>query len=387
MLRRLLGNQKGGVLAFVMASMLFFLALVGMVADLGFVYLEHARLQNAVDAAALAGALSLPNKTDKATSNANLYYGQNLLPDDPNKKITLTPTYSNNSNQINIRVDGSADTYFLNGVGKFLKALGISSTDMSKMTITVYAAALVKTGASAAGHCFDYTIFSGSDFDMLPLNGSGLYVDGSVHSDDNLKINGANITVTGLAEAVAQINVNGTNIIIGSQSPNTGVHIDMPDYSSQIQASALIKLNGNQQYNGNGLNVTGNMFINGDFQMNGTTITGTGTILATGNIKNNGNNITHTGASGQVCYYSQNGDITINGNNITIDGILYAPKGAIHINGNNITINGRIVANTVQINGSGLRVNGAANPVTSLPTASGPTTVSLVPYYPTTPDQ
>ncbi|MDR3592672.1 MAG: hypothetical protein P4N41_23700, partial [Negativicutes bacterium] len=265
---------------------------------------------------------------------------------------------------------------FLDGVGKVLKALGISNSDMSGMAITVYASAATKQGTAA--HCFDYTIFSGSDFDMLPLNGSGLYVDGSVHSDDNLKINGSNITVTGLAEAVAAINVNGTKISIGSQSPNTGVHIDMPDYASQIQASALTKYSSSLQFNGNNLDVTGNIYVNGDFQMNGTTIAGTGTILATGNIKNNGNNITHTGASGQVCYYSQNGDITINGNNITIDGILYAPKGAIHLNGNNITINGRIVANTVQINGSGLRVNGTANPVISLPGAGSG--VALVPY-------
>ena len=114
--------------------------------------------------------------------------------------------------------------------------------------------------AGSAGQAFNYAIFSGSDFDMLPLNGSGLYVDGSVHSDDNLKINGTNITVTGLAEAVAQINVNGTGITIGSQSPNTGKHIDMPDYSSQIQTSALTKFNANQIYNGTNLNVTGNIY-------------------------------------------------------------------------------------------------------------------------------
>ena len=114
--------------------------------------------------------------------------------------------------------------------------------------------------------------------------------------------------------------------------------------------------------------------------MNGNNVTGTGVIMATGNISNNGtgNSITQTVAGGQVCYYSQNGNITINGNNITIDGILYAPKGYIHINGNNITVNGRIVANTVQINGSNFRVNGATNPVISLPGSGGTTSVALV---------
>jgi len=291
----------------------------------------------------------------------------------------MTYAFSSDSTRMDLTYSEYFPTFFFQIFNTLWAGLG--NTDgfiPDKVQIKVAAAAQLKQQPGSAGQAFNYTIFSGSDLDMLPLNGSGLYVDGSVHSDDNLRINGTNITVTGLAEAVAQININGTNITIGSQSPNTGTHIDMPDYSSQIQASALTKYNAGLQYNGNNLNVTGNIFVNGDFQMNGTTISGTGVILATGDIKNNGNNITHTGASGQVCYYSQNGDITINGNNITIDGILYAPKGSIHINGNYITINGRIIANTVQINGSNFRVNGATNPVISLSSSGTITSVALV---------
>jgi Flp pilus assembly protein TadG len=348
MLRRLANNQKGSVIALFAVVLVGFTGMLGLVVDVGYYYVEHARLQNGVDAAVLAGASQLPSTTSAQTMAASYAQRNGLL------KGTLVSTFSNGNNRLDVTYTEHFQTFFLN-------LLGFTGVDIK------VAAAAQLAGSSGP---FNYTIFSGSDFDMLPLNGSRLYVDGSVHSDDNLKINGSNITVTGLAEAVAQINVNGNNISIGSQSANTGKRIDMPDYSSQIKASALTTYNASQQYNGNNLNVDGNISVNGDFQMNGTTIAGNGVILATGNIKNNGNNITHTGDGGQVCYYSQNGDININGNDITIDGILYAPNGSIHINGNNITINGRIIGSTVQINGSNFTVNGATNPVTSLPSTS-----------------
>jgi len=373
MFRRLAGNQKGSIIALFAVTLIGLVIASGLVTDVGYLYVQHARLQNGVDAAALAGASQLPS-TGNAQTLATTYAQKNGLVNG-----TLTPTFSNSNMQLNLTYSEYFPTFFLQAFNALWQMAGNSSGLIpSQVQIQVVAAAALKQTAGSAGQAFNYTIFSGSDFDMLPLNGSNLYVDGSVHSDDNLKVNGSNVTVTGMAEAVAQINVNGNNIIIGSQSPNTGVHIPMPDYSSQIQASALTTYNASQQYNGNNLSVTGNIYVKGDFQMNGTTIAGTGVILATGNIKNNGNSITHTGASGQVCYYSQNGDININGNNITIDGILYAPNGNIHINGNNITINGRIIGNTVQINGSYFRVNGATNPVISLPGTGTTSSVALV---------
>ncbi|MDR3559883.1 MAG: pilus assembly protein TadG-related protein [Negativicutes bacterium] len=360
MLRKLVGNQRGSIIALFTLAFILITSMIGLVTDVGYLFWRHATLQNGIDAAALAGASLLPT-TASATSQAKNYLTFNKL--DPSH--LAAPTFSNNNMQINLSYTEHCQTFVLQMVGAALTAMHIDAGKLtSGVDVTVTAAALLKQGS--VGHAFDFTLFSGSDFDMLPLNGSNLTVNGSVHSDQNLKVNGSNIIVTGTAEAVGTINVNGNNISIGAQAPGVKP-VDMPDYSSQIAASALTTYNANQVYNGNNLNVTGNMYVKGDFQMNGTTIAGTGVILATGNIKNNGNSITHTGDSGQVCYYSQNGDITINGNNITIDGILYAPKGYIHINGNNITINGRVIANTVQINGSYFTANGAGFPVISLP--------------------
>jgi uncharacterized Zn-binding protein involved in type VI secretion len=88
-------------------------------------------------------------------------------------------------------------------------------------------------------------------------------------------------------------------------------------------------------------------------------------ILATGEIHINGNCISAS-TQDQVCIYSLE-DIKINGNNITIDGILYAPHGSIRFNGNNITINGKVIGNTVRFNGNNISINGDSSSVISLP--------------------
>jgi cytoskeletal protein CcmA (bactofilin family) len=343
MLRRFVNNERGSVIVLFALALTVLTGITGLVVDVGYLYGQHARLQNGVDAAVLAGAARLPN-TASAASTAGDYAESNGL-----ARASLVPAFSQNNQRIDLTYTETFPTFFLN-------VLGIDSA-----SIKVRAAA-----ALDAGGPFGFTIFSGSDTNLLPLNGSNLRVDGSMHSDQNLRINGSSITVTGNAEAHDTITVNGFGITIGGTRTEGAARIDMPDYTAQIQAIAATTYSTSQTFNGTSLNVDGSMYVDGSVTFNGNNISGTGSVLATGNITNNGNAITHTG-EGQMFLYSSNGNITINGNNITIDAILYAPNGNITINGNNITINGRCIGNTVTLNGSGLTVNGDSNPVTSLP--------------------
>ena len=70
-----------------------------------------------------------------------------------------------------------------------------------------------------------------------------------------------------------------------------------------------------------------------------------------------------------VCFCSKSGNIIINGSNATLDGILYAPGGSIIMNGSNQTVKGRVIANTVTINGSDLKIIGGTSGLASLPAA------------------
>ncbi len=348
MLRRLVNNERGSVIVLFALALTVLAGIAGMVVDVGYLYGQHARLQNGVDAACLAGAARLPNTVYAADMAEDYAESNGLVP------ANLEAAFSQGNRRIDLTYTENFPTFFFNVLG------------INNVSIKVTAAAALDVGGP-----FGFTIFSGSDTDILPLNGSSLYVDGSMHSDQRLRINGSGITVTGNIEAAGRdgadgdIQVNGTNInVLGTRTENAA-RIPMPDYSAQIEAIAAQRYGASQSFNGGNINVDGSIYVNGEVTFNGNSISGTGSVLATGDIHNNGNNITQTG-DGDVFLYSQNGDIHINGNNIAIDATLYAPNGNIVINGNNITINGRIVGNTVTINGTGNTVNGASNPVTSL---------------------
>jgi len=85
------GKQKGAVLALFVISMVVLIAMAGLALDVSHAYVDKTRLQNAVDAAALSGALTLMNthnettaETDAlATFNADLEaeFGSSLTPE------------------------------------------------------------------------------------------------------------------------------------------------------------------------------------------------------------------------------------------------------------------------------------------------------------------
>ncbi len=355
MLRKLLREERGSTIVILAGAMVVLMLMAGLVVDVGYLYMQKTMAQTGVDAAALAGAADLPDQ-GTARTNADKYAVLNGL-----ESSGLTSDFTKAPGRIDLTYAKEFDTFFM----RVMSILDSAST--GKVTVKV-AAAAQKAGP---GRAFDFTIFSGSLLDILPLNGTRLYVDGSVHSNDFLRVNGSNITITGVAEAVEKVIVNGTNISIGSQASGVAL-VDMPDYSSQIAAQAAAAnqvFYGNKTYNGSLINVHGSIHVNGAVTLNGNSISGTGAILASGSsgdIYINGNVINAESGS-QVALYSELGDIHVNGNRITIDGILYAPNGDIHINGTDLTVNGRIIAKTVHINGSNFRANGSNVAVTSLP--------------------
>ena len=70
--------------------------------------------------------------------------------------------------------------------------------------------------------------------------------------------------------------------------------------------------------------------ISGDVEIGGTTFEGDCYIIADGNITYNVNDFNSTG---RVFLYSQNGNITINGTNVNINGGIYAPNGNVSFKG------------------------------------------------------
>jgi hypothetical protein len=192
---------------------------------------------------------------------------------------------------------------------------------------------------AGAGGPFDAAIFSGSQLANLSLNGSDFDIRGRVHTNRNLIFNGSNTNVTKAAEAVGTVTVNGANMAVPTRSPGSRV-IDMPDLSAGVQAAAMAAgqvFQGSRLLSGTLLN-TNAMYVQGAVTANGSGINVTGTVMADLSITINGGGAMVTGTN-QVAFYSRNGDVVLNGSNMTLNGVLYAPNGRVIINGSGTTIN------------------------------------------------
>lgn len=348
-LRLNLKNDKGAIAIIAAVVIIVLIAMMGFVVDVGALYAEKAKLQNAMDSAALAGAQDLPNTAD-ATATANQYIQLNGY--DPSD---FTITFSDSNHVISI--SGTNNVGF-----SFMKVLGFQDSD-------VYSTADARK--TVVGDAFGYTLFSGSTSSTLTLNGSNQYIGGSSHSNQNFVANGSKITITGDCEAKGTITVNGSQINIPNRFPNDVV-INMPDFSEtlrlQAEAAGQVYI-GNKTFNGSSIVVDQPIYVDGNVTVNGSHFVGKGCVLATGNITFNGSNL-NASTDDAVCFYSKNGNITVNGSHAEFDGILYAPSGRITMNGSNQTVNGRVIANMITINGSGLTIQSGTGELESLPLGS-----------------
>ncbi len=339
-------DESGAVMVLVALGMVVLIGMMGVVIDGGRGYLERQKMQNALDAAALAGAQELPN-TSTATLTALEYASLNGL--NPDNLVVSFPS----SGMIRVECTEDIDMYFL------------PVFNINQKSVNAFAGAAQDYSPAWAS----YTLFSGSSSDRLQINGNTYYIDGSSHTNDDFKANGSSLTITGICDAVGSISVNGSSMSIPHRRAYSD-YIDLPDYSEQVREQAESAGNvyyTDMHYNGNSVNVENPICVDGEVHLNGNNINGCGAILAEEDIHINGNMINNS-SSDAICLYSQE-DIHVNGNDITISGILYAPNGEIKLNGNNINITGKVIANTISINGNTITITDDDSALQALPSS------------------
>ncbi len=344
-------NEKGTVIVLVALLMSVFLIGCAFVVDMGILYVNYGKLQNAIDATVLAAAQELPD-TISATNIANEYIELNGF-----SSADINVSFSDENNTINIT--GSKTINYL-----FARVFGLNSK-----TLSVSASAVKGNFPASTSKAFNYALFSGSSTSALTLNGSKQTINGSSHTNKNFSANGSQLTITGDSEAVTTVSVNGSQISIGRIVQNAPF-VDMPDFSDQIKTlsdNAGQTYTGDKTYSGN-VDVPSPIYVTGNLTVNGSRFSGKGTIVATGSITFNGSNVYAT-SEDSICFYSKTGNITINGSHAVLNGIVYAPKGTITMNGSNQTVNGRVIGNVVTINGSSLTITSRNNDLESLPAA------------------
>jgi hypothetical protein len=127
--RRLeLKEERGAALVWVAGSLVMLLAFSALAVDLAWIYLNSSRLQNASDAAALAGVVNLPGAPDIAQSDAEDAAGANGFPVGGANTVTATPL---SDNSLEATLTTSVPTYFL-------KVLGFNSIDVTRRSTAQY---------------------------------------------------------------------------------------------------------------------------------------------------------------------------------------------------------------------------------------------------------
>lgn len=213
--------------------------------------------------------------------------------------------------------------------------------------------------ASKQEKALEYTIFSGSNKSDLNLYGWKSSFSGNVYTGKNFNYGGSEFYVVGKIDAVGNITTNGWKTEITERNDGVDV-VEMPDFESVIldQAEPIEVFDESPTYIQDKNIINGSILVNGDVTVSGTTFEGDCYIIADGNITYNVNQFNTTG---RVVLYSRNGNVTINGSTITVNGIIYAPKGSVTFNTYDTTLNGRIVADTINFSGSIFNIIGSEN--------------------------
>ena len=222
---------------------------------------------------------------------------------------------------------------------------------------------------------FPYAIFAGSTSEDFSFQGWKSNITGDIYSGRNFLYQGSELTLEGYARTVGAIQPSGWKTdMTGYQEHATPIEI--PDWSASILAKEndMPAIDPSSFGSQKSVVANGYYYTDGDLTISSTDFTGDAVIVAKGNITYNVDSLnSNEEFEGRVHLYSEEGNITLNGTEIEIIGILYAPQGRVSINAYNTTINGRIVADKFSYIGSILNVTVTPSDLQFISSTSNPT--------------
>ena len=150
-------RQRGQVLVIFAGSLVALMMLMALVVDIGWYWSNGLRMQRAADAAALAGAVYMPDNFNKKPVNAqtavlDAAQRNGYVPD---ANTTITSTQDANPRQINVTITDKVGTFFL-------KVVGIQTLDASRSSPRSSYPMAEQAGNTASamgkGTCIDITM-------------------------------------------------------------------------------------------------------------------------------------------------------------------------------------------------------------------------------------
>lgn len=367
--KRMKNEESGQALVLVALMMVVLMGFAALAIDVGRLYSERTSLQVAADAAALAGAMELPNKNTAesiavhlAKENGKIKEGDSIIANTP---------FDEDLNKIEVVFTRTVQF-------SFARFLQISQSD-----ITVRAVA-EKKEAVLSNSTFDYAVFAGDA--ELKWNGGNFVIGGDIYGDKGIQLTGMGSVIDGhVVYGTGSVSVGGIYEGSPTQKKET-----MPDFSTLVKeqatangnhfpnqvefkekyydqpevpaTEAVYKNNGDLLTPANpgspaimGADIDGPIWVSGDLDID-QPIHGKGIIYADGIYKYSYNDVTSPSMA-SICFYSEN-DIIFNGGSGKISGILYAPNGTIEINGTpqENKVFGRMISKDVTVNGNGYTI-------------------------------
>ena len=207
----------------------------------------------------------------------------------------------------------------------------------------------------------NYALFTSGD-ETLSLYTNETNITGDVHSNRGFYYQGTKLAVNGTVEAADTVEIttsSGADCQKVSARKEQAETVEMPDITGEVYH--YCKEHGKvydqtKSFDSNALVVEQPVVVEGDVSFNATYFLGKGIIYAKDSITYNVGSLT-TPDDSRVLLASENGNITLNGSEINLDAVLYAPNGCVSVNANNFTLNGRIIAKQVRINGTLININ------------------------------
>ncbi len=116
MMNKLLKNEQGNMLVLSAIGLTFVIGFAAWAIDVGYVLTANTQLQNAADAAALAGASGLIYSTNEATDRAIVFAGRNDCINTPVQISPANVTFPT-ATRIQVRVTRDLPTFFMQAFG------------------------------------------------------------------------------------------------------------------------------------------------------------------------------------------------------------------------------------------------------------------------------
>ena len=385
-------NRSGQVLVLVVIALVALIGFAALAIDVGHAYTQRRQLQNAADAAALAGARLVCSSGSDASIWTEV---QNYVNSNSNhlSAITVTAYYTTASGA---HTGGTLPNGSVPSDATGVEVSTRSTTPAYFGRVVGFAA--FQPAAVGAAKCskgipaiFADKCGQPSNTKVIDWSGGTYLVIGDIRSNSDLNMSGSNNTISNSTISTGSGAVSPAGLAGKATTPSSSfttdtscepypVTFNIADYapggSQAVAAGANYhSIAGNSSlstYVHSGVMDPGVYYVAGNVNFASPSVTANVTIVATGSIIISSGSSTWTPYAQGLLYYSNISDasapghiaLNVSGSGSSWTGIIYAPNSGINMSGSsNASLQGNLIGYTVKLSGSSLLINsGSAGP-------------------------